>query len=228
MITVYYRKVFSNLEDGAFERHLNKVEEARREKILRLKSREEQMRSLTAGCLLHAVLCEKMCLSASISGPFQMEYQEKGKPFLTNRPDIHFNLSHSGSYVCCAAADEPVGVDIEKKADLKEKIAKRFFTWEDNQRLLDAKPEEKKDLFFRMWSIKESYIKFTGQGMTKGLSSFEIDWKINAIFEKENIQPAAYFSEKKDISGYSFCVCFQTPGQEVIWHSMDAESPNNG
>lgn len=228
MITVYYRKVFSHLEEDAFLYQLNKVEEARREKILRLKSREEQMRSLTAGCLLHDVLCEKMGMPAGFSTPFLVKYQEKGKPGLTDRPDIHFNLSHSGGYVCCAAGDEPVGVDIEKKTDMKEKIAQRFFTQEDNRRLLEAKPEEKKDLFFRMWSIKESYIKFTGQGMTKGLSSFEIDWKINAVYEKEDTQPAAYFSEKDGISGYSFCVCFRTPGQEVVWRPMDAESPNIG
>lgn len=228
MITVYYRKVFSHLEEDAFLCQLNKVEEARREKVLRLKSREEQMRSLTAGCLLHDVLCEKMGMPVGFSTPFLVKYQEKGKPFLADRPDIHFNLSHSGSYVCCAAGDEPVGVDMEKKTDMKEKIARRFFTQEDNRRLLEAKPEEKKDLFFRMWSIKESYIKFTGQGMTKGLSGFEIDWKINAVYEKEDTQPAAYFSEKDGISGYSFCVCFRTPGQEVVWRSMDAESPNIG
>ena len=53
MIAVYYRKVFSHLEEDAFFRLLGKVEAGRRERLLKMKGKEQQMCSLAAGCLLH-------------------------------------------------------------------------------------------------------------------------------------------------------------------------------
>ena len=51
-----------------------------------------------------------------------------GKPFLINAVEIHYNISHSGSYAACVVADLPVGIDIEqiKSADIT--IAEHFFT----------------------------------------------------------------------------------------------------
>ena len=40
-------------------------------------------------------------------------YTEKGKPFLLDRPDIHFSISHTKSAILVAIADAPIGVDIE-------------------------------------------------------------------------------------------------------------------
>ena len=56
MIAVYYRKVFSHLEEDAFFRLLGKVEAGRRERLLKMKGKEQQMCSLAAGCLLHDAL----------------------------------------------------------------------------------------------------------------------------------------------------------------------------
>ncbi len=40
-------------------------------------------------------------------------YTEKGKPFLLDRPDIHFSISHTKNAILVAIADAPIGVDIE-------------------------------------------------------------------------------------------------------------------
>lgn len=50
-----------------------------------------------------------------------------GKPFLLNSPHIHYNVSHTGDYVFCALADEPVRIDVELIKSVDLKIAKRFF-----------------------------------------------------------------------------------------------------
>ncbi|MGE7591252.1 4'-phosphopantetheinyl transferase family protein [Peribacillus sp. NPDC101480] len=36
-----------------------------------------------------------------------------GKPFSSNFPSFHYNISHSGEYVVCAVHDAEVGVDIK-------------------------------------------------------------------------------------------------------------------
>lgn len=38
---------------------------------------------------------------------------EHGKPFLSYRPSLHYNISHSGEYVVCILADQEVGIDIQ-------------------------------------------------------------------------------------------------------------------
>lgn len=206
MIRVYYAKVFSFLEEDAFFTQLNKVEDQRRQKILSGTNEKKRLCSLSAGCLLHSVLCRKLGLSEQKTPPFRLAYENWGKPYLLDYPDIHFNLSHSGDYVCCALGDAPVGIDIQKIVSIKEGLAGRFFTEMDNQRLEKCNEGEKEKLFFRMWSIKESYVKLTGRGLSEGLNAFEIDWEKNRI-----VVPAAeaYFEEWGGLREYCMCVCME-------------------
>jgi phosphopantetheinyl transferase len=70
-------------------------------------------------------------------------------------------------------------------------------------------------LFFRMWSIKESYLKLTGKGIWAGLSSFEIQWEERVI--RENGKREAMFAENLSLPGCSLCACFRGSGQTVRW-----------
>ena len=44
---------------------------------------------------------------------------EHGKPFLSYRPSLHYNISHSGKYVVCILADQEVGIDVQCVTDIK-------------------------------------------------------------------------------------------------------------
>lgn len=230
MIKVYYTKVFPFLEEDTFFSHLNKIEKERRRKLLAISSEKNRLRSLTAGCLLHEVLCRELGLLKENEPPFEVAYEKDGKPYLLDYPNVYFNLSHSGDYVCCAVGDMPLGVDIQKITDVKEGVARRFFTDEDNQRLAACGGEERKKLFFRMWSIKESYIKLTGRGMAGGLNTFEIDWQENRILgisaleiqeKAEGSEKAeAYFEEYSRLPEYCFCVCASIPFYRVTWKEI--------
>jgi len=215
MVTVYYEKVFPSLEEDAFSFQMEKISEDRREKILRLKNEETRLRSLTAGVLLQYALCEKTGISCEEAKPFPISYGEKGKPYLAGYPEVHFNLSHSGDYVCCAVSDGPVGVDIQKKVSRRKKLAERFFTPAERRMLSECGERESQELFFRMWSIKESYLKLTGEGLSGGLSGFEILWQERAVVRGGKI--AAYFEESACPEGYSFCVCAEQRPRNVRW-----------
>lgn len=220
MIAVYYAKVFSPLEEGTFLQYLEKVEKRRREKLLRMKDQNSINRTLTAGCLLHAVLCKWMELRPDICIPFEIGYEKEGKPYLINKPEICFNLSHSGEYVCCAIGDVPVGVDIQKKTAVRSGIAERFFTPADNQKLSECGEKERIDLFFRMWSIKESFMKLTGKGLKQGMNSFEINWQQRKILDEGRKETLAYFMEYAYMPAYSFCVCTKEPQQDAAWEEI--------
>ncbi len=221
MITVYYGKVSPFLEEDAFCIQLKKVSKDRREKILRMTNEAARRRCLAAGTLLHHALCETLGFSYEDTAPFSVNYGEKGKPYLTEYAGIHFNLSHSGDYVCCAISDGPVGVDIQEKGKVRMALAERFFTPAERQMLSECGEEQRQDLFFRMWSIKESYLKLTGEGLSGGLSGFEILWQEKGIVRrqpgKEKGQAEAYFEETDAVPGYSFCVCAGDELGEVCW-----------
>lgn len=253
MITVYYRKVFPLKEESTFvESRLKKLDRGRMEKLLRTENREVKARHLSAGCLLHDALCERLGLCPESTPPFAIGYQDGGKPYLTERENIYFNLSHSGEYVCVAVGDGPVGVDIQKKTMNRkaaenvpntcggeEKIAGRFFPKSDRERLFACRSSfpdgnaKYRDCFFRIWSVRESYGKLTGEGLIRGFSDFEIDWQERRILDGEEGRPCARFWEWEGIENYSLCVCDYLPETapcptdtaltampEVLWKEM--------
>ena len=102
---------------------------------------------------------------------------EHGKPFLAEFPDIHFNLSHShGAAVCAMCRGAAVGVDVEdvgRHTDLS--IANRFFSSSEAELVSKASGDEKRKLFFDIWTLKEAYIKAVGKGLTIPLNSFSFN-----------------------------------------------------
>lgn len=95
-----------------------------------------------------------------------MDHGEKGKPYLKEYP-LFFNLSHSGEYVVCAVSDREIGVDIQMCSDVNEgRIAERFFSKEECKALEHCgTAEERRRLFFRLWTRKEAYGKLLGDGV---------------------------------------------------------------
>ena len=98
-----------------------------------------------------------------------------GKPYLAKEPDIHFNLSHSGEWAVCAISSSPVGVDIQHCDEGRRDVASRFFHREEI-RYLDSLPQFRRDEgFYRLWTLKESFVKATGRGLDLPLRSFWVD-----------------------------------------------------
>ena len=90
-----------------------------------------------------------------------------GKPFVTNIPEFHFNISHSGRVIAIAVDNFPVGVDIERVRDVNLKIVERFFSNKDKENFMKVEEERRRDYFFKMWTQKESYVKCIGKGFSR-------------------------------------------------------------
>lgn len=105
-----------------------------------------------------------------------METGIYGKPYFPFYPQVHFNFSHTKGCVCCALADEPVGVDVElmRPRKYRDGIVKKFSAQE--QKLWENTPQELREkIFFQLWVCKESYIKADGRGMSLLLDSFSVN-----------------------------------------------------
>lgn len=87
------------------------------------------------------------------------------KPYLTEYPGIHFNLSHCPKGCICAVSDKEIGVDIQDIRPFSWDIARRVCC--DNELKMLTAADDKAKLFARIWSMKESFLKMTGEGLSK-------------------------------------------------------------
>ena len=179
----------------------------RRAKAERFLKAEDRERSIAAELLLRKALSD----AGTDLTEFRYAYGEHEKPALIDAPDFHFSISHSGNFVMVAAAYEEVGCDIERigRADLR--IAERFFS-EPEKALLRGLPEEMKNAaFFRLWTLKEAFLKATGQGFSMPLDSFSICFEEDGrISVRETGIPEKYaVSELSAVPGYASAVCFR-------------------
>lgn len=103
----------------------------------------------------------------------------------------YHNISHSGDYLICAYSNIKIGCDIEEKKDINYiNIINRFYTNDENKIIDSIKNEKDKiDLFYDIWTKKESYIKRDGRGMEIPLDSFSVldEKKLGASFIKVNV-----------------------------------------
>lgn len=97
---------------------------------------------------------------------------EFGKPYI--KDSFPFNISHSGEYVILAKNDTQIGCDIEKIVDIDVKQMAEYSFYKKEIEYLKNKNYDLKT-FYRFWTIKESYLKMLGLGISKGLDSFFVD-----------------------------------------------------
>lgn len=161
MLKLYYGHIQLVEDQLVFDKWLKKVDNQRREKVLRCKNELDRRRSLLAGILLQ----------------FGVENDRKEE-------QIFYSISHSGDYVICVLSDRRVGVDIENKLrsvfsegkeEQLDKIAKKCLTLGEQIHFETCEEDKKVDVLLQYWTRKESYSKAIGKGL--GIDFRTIDTK---------------------------------------------------
>ena len=197
MVHVYIANVRDLPDPKEYPGIMGELSEERKKKILRYRRDADRKQSLGAGLLLYHVLKEHGFDAG------KMSYGPHGKPEING---IYFNLSHSYDYVVCAVSHRPVGCDIEKTEKIRENIAEHFFT-ENEVRYLNIFEEKARlDEFYRMWTLKESYMKMTGEGMSLPLKAFDIQIGESIQIYREGKRCDCFIKEY-EIAGYKVSVC---------------------
>ena len=106
----------------------------------------------------------------------RLDTMAAGKPFLAERADVHFNLSHCEDQGVLAVASRPVGVDLERVREVAdaESIAVKMFGDSEVAALRAYSAAERSEAFLRCWTRKEAYVKGKGVGLSTPLRSFEV------------------------------------------------------
>lgn len=139
------------------------VSDQRRCHALRYRQEHDQRLSVAAFRLLQHALREEH----GIVAPPTFIYDVHGKPMLSDHPDIFFNLSHCHEAAACVVGTAPVGIDVESLSNYNADIVTAVMS-DDEQRQI-ASSSDPRFTFIRLWTMKESLLKMTGEGMTDNL-----------------------------------------------------------
>ncbi|WP_336966102.1 4'-phosphopantetheinyl transferase family protein [Acinetobacter pittii] len=117
-----------------------------------------------------------------------IQLQPNGKPFVQGNKVVYFNLSHSADVIILAVTEEEgeIGVDVERVdrefewRRVDSVLAPSEIDWIKEKELTDSSSVYQR--FFQIWTLKEAYIKCTGEGMSRHLK------KLNFHVLPEHIQ----------------------------------------
>jgi 4'-phosphopantetheinyl transferase len=83
-----------------------------------------------------------------------------GKPYLYKHPDFYFNISHSRSLLAVAVSNGNIGIDCEEISKIRNVIVEKRFTIVEKEYICESGEN-----FTNIWTRKEAYFKFTGEGI---------------------------------------------------------------
>ncbi len=122
-----------------------------------------------------------------------------GKPYIEGNP-IYFSISHCKGLVMAAVGDAEIGADCELIRPHDLRVLERVANENEKQRIMSS--SDKTGEFFRLWTMKEAYVKMLGIGIGYPLKSLDTSKEdiINADGEKE-------YSPFCCVVGNKFAVC---------------------
>lgn len=209
---VYITKANILDNDEIYETLYKKVSPVRQARADRYMFRKDKNLCIGAQILLSFTLANEGIYD------YALEYGDNGKPYLKDNDKVFFNLSHSGDTVMCVISDAQVGCDVEKCGEFDIRVAKKFFSDIEYAQLQRCENDsDKKDVFFRIWTLKESFMKVTGQGMTLKSDSFSVDISSGSPEVIQSLNSRKYhFEEFEFDDGYKYAVCCEKPHPCVV------------
>lgn len=160
--------------------YIKYISSERQERAARIRSDRDRVLSVTAELAVRKEIITELGMK---NQDISFDYGEHGKPFLHGRGDFHFSFSHSGKYIALVCSRENAGIDIERKDRGNEKIARRYFTGGEYSRIYGNTGQNLS--FAEVWTSKEAYIKYTGEGLSRGLNTFSVlDGSTGCRFER--------------------------------------------
>lgn len=193
------------------------LDEERKKKLSKMKTEKTYWLSLGAGLLIQKAVKDFDSKKINTKLTLQMfplqelvenleqlpvrelryNYGKYGKPYFSDIP-MYFSLSHSGNLVYLVASDKEVGADLQQMTEVNmAQVANRFFSDDEKNTLNDLSDEQqKKEYFFRLWTRKEAYGKYTGAGIVQAVG-----------ISVEKLEKETYIFDTDKYDNYLMSVC---------------------
>ncbi|MFS0916579.1 4'-phosphopantetheinyl transferase family protein [Brevibacillus sp. 179-C 1.1 NHS] len=208
-MNIYALKCPAVIHKELYERFLQVLPKEKRERIIRFRHPEDSYRTLLADVLVRSLICEACEIS---SDKIVFDYNAYGKPFFKPLPSFCFNVSHSGEWVVCITDDFEVGIDVEQIVPIDLDIANHYFAPTEVEDLLAKHPDKRLAYFYDLWTLKESYIKARGMGLSIPLQSFAIrkNHDHSILLSQKDSRVAWFFQQYAIDPGYTLSACGTT------------------
>ena len=141
------------------QKALQTISEQRRQQALRFKHEQGQRLCVAAYLLLKRALREQ---EGILENPV-FAYGPHGKPSIVGHPELHFSLSHCKEAAVCVLSRHPIGIDVESIGRYRETVAHYAMSDAEVARIEQAEHPDVE--FVRLWTMKESLLKLTGEGI---------------------------------------------------------------
>jgi len=212
---VYAVHVPEQIEADLFKQGLGRISAERRLKISKFHFQMDKNRSLLAELLVRKVLRDVFVIPEL---EICFRTGSHGKPYLTKSGPF-FNVSHAGEWVAAIFHSHEAGIDIEQLRSIDTRIASRFFNPRESAALADLEEHNRLRQFYRLWTMKEAYIKASGKGLSTPLDSFTFQPEGDEVYRyrvyEKDSQTEGRIQLIEWIEPYTCAVCVITPFQRI-------------
>jgi 4'-phosphopantetheinyl transferase len=144
------------------------LDDAERERSARLVRVADRAAFITAHAALRFLLSDAIEVSPA---EIRLSTAGSGKPSLATAHacgDIDFSISHTDGLVALALSRRgAIGIDVERRRAVPDRlgVASRVFGGSVAEQLGRFRETEQHDIFLRLWTAGEAYVKATGYGI---------------------------------------------------------------
>jgi 4'-phosphopantetheinyl transferase len=173
--------------------------------------------------LAHALLRATLSGLAGIA-PADLRFRttKNGKPALEaaqSLSSLHFSLSHTRGLAACAVGRPyELGIDAEAwRLPAPIELAARYFAPSEALLVAEQEPAERPSTFYRLWTLKEAYLKAIGHGLTAPLDSFAFSLDpVTITVPAPDDAGAWYFAEFRPGPGHSLALAVRSPRPVMV------------
>lgn len=193
-------------EPEMFLSKLKSLSDFRQEKAMSFRNKNDRVLSLGAGLLIGYGL-KRFGLDEK---DIRYGMSEYGKPYFMDYPEIKFSVSHCGDMAVCAFSEFSVGCDAEIVRTPDFNVAEKFFSEAEKKYVFGYSDEnERSRAFFRIWTLKESFAKAVGYGLSMPFKEFSVAPDKLPLTCRHKTRK--YYFKEYALGGYITACCCEEP-----------------
>ncbi|MBK1811288.1 4'-phosphopantetheinyl transferase superfamily protein [Clostridium sp. YIM B02505] len=170
MNKLYFLPIAKQVEQPQFNKLLFFISHQKQVQIKRYHLDIDKKLSLYSDLLVRITACQALDMKNS---DIVFEKGDHGKPYINQYVNFNYNISHTRDAIVLAISDSAIGVDIEKIRKADPYIAKRFFTSDEQEYIIQDNFQSDRR-FCEVWTKKEAYVKYSGKGLSMPLNYFNV------------------------------------------------------
>ncbi|WP_061996348.1 4'-phosphopantetheinyl transferase superfamily protein [Clostridium sp. ATCC 25772] len=174
--------------------------------------KDKERFAITHG-LLRILISKYLNLS---NNKIKFEKDLYGKPkVVIDDKNINFNISHSNNLIAFAFSNSAtIGIDVEYNKNINDfnDIVTNYFHELEIENFNKVSNLKKQDIFYRYWTQKEAFLKATGEGLNRSLSSFYIQNKFDNYYKVNDENYSGYIwniISFNILDNYTASICFK-------------------